>query len=125
MRGVSNLKKDTTEQKLDMYNQKIKKKEQQIEELEEGKRKLQNIIFELENNLHQGFRTLSELNQEQVKYNTKNYMLQQNQDEQERAIRQRLRDSSERFEGIYKKETQKLDDEREILYKKRSDISWD
>ncbi|GGC97728.1 hypothetical protein [Enterococcus wangshanyuanii] len=108
------------------YNQLIVQKEEQLDELTNNKRKITEAIQNLEEDLHRGFQTVAMLNDEAARFgNTENHQLQRYNEEQERAFHQLLRESNEQIVLAYKKETKKMDEEREMLYKKRSDIPWD
>lgn len=83
-------------------------------------------IFNLEEDLHRCFQELNSLNNENSRFGgSKTIWLQRNNEEQEPSFRQLLRESNEQIALAYKKETKKMDEEREMLYKKRSDIPWD
>ncbi|MFD2305325.1 hypothetical protein [Enterococcus termitis] len=120
------MEKNNPEQEQKVYNQKIRKKENQMDDLANEKRKIESVLSELEADLHRGFRQLSELNEEQARYgNTQNLWELRKNEEQSHIIQQKLQESNEQIALAYKKETKVLDDERETLYKKRSEISWD
>ncbi|OJG71822.1 hypothetical protein [Enterococcus quebecensis] len=108
------------------YNRLILENEELTNELNSGKRKIEESIYNLEEDFHRGFQELSSLNDENSRFGgSKTSWLQRNNEEQERAFRQLLRESNEQIALAYKKETKKMDEEREMLYKKRSDIPWD
>ncbi|MFD1901460.1 hypothetical protein [Enterococcus termitis] len=108
------------------YDRLILENEQLIDELNNGKRKIEESIYTLEEDLHRSFKELSNLNDENSRFGGfKTSWLQRNNEEQERVFRQLLRESNEQIALAYKKETKKMDEERELLYKKRGDIPWD
>ncbi|MTD41845.1 hypothetical protein GIX45_25145 [Erwinia sp. CPCC 100877] len=116
----------THEQQQRLYNQEILRKENQKDELINEKRKIENAIFELESDLRLGFQQVTVLNDELFKQgNSMNFRKMQRGEEYLQAFRQQLRASEEQFELAYRKEINRLDDEREALYKKRSEIPWD
>lgn len=120
------VKKDNPQQEQATYNQKIIEKENQIGYLANEQRKIETVLFELETNLHRGFRQLSKLNEEQVKYgNSKNLQELRKNEEEAHMFQQNLQETNEQLAFAYKKESKILEDERENLYKKRSEISWD
>jgi hypothetical protein len=123
---VNELNQLSYEQQQRMCNQEVLQIENQQDELMNERRKIKNAILELESDLQRGFRQVSVLNDELVNQgNTKNLRRMQKNDEYLQSFQQRLRDSGEQFESAYNKAINRLDDEREALYKKRSEIPWD
>ncbi|MBC1859366.1 hypothetical protein HBP63_05630 [Listeria welshimeri] len=121
---MSELEKKINEQERWKCNQLIIENEQQMDELNKAKRKIEETIFNLEEDLRKGFRELNNLNNENLKFESSNW-LENTDEEQERAFRQYLHESNEVIASAYKKEAKKMNEERELLYKKRSDIPWD
>ncbi|MGM0214463.1 hypothetical protein [Enterococcus sp. AZ109] len=120
------MEKKTNDQERAKYDRLILENEQLIDELNNENRKIAESIHSLEEDLHRGFRKLNNLDNQNSRFGGSNTSwLHRNNEEQERAFRQLLRESNERIAAAYKKETKKIDEERELLYKKRSDISWD
>lgn len=108
------------------YDRLILENEELIDELNNGKRKIEESIYSLEEDFHRGFQKLNSLNDETSRFGgSQTSWLLHNNEEQERSFRQLLRESNEQIALAYKKETKKMDEEREMLYKKRSDIPWD
>ncbi|MBM5721433.1 hypothetical protein [Listeria ivanovii] len=108
------------------YNQLILENEQQMDELSNGKRKLEESIYNLEVDFRRGFQELNNLNNENARFDSfETNQLKRHNEEQEQSFRQLLRESNDQIVSAYKNETKKMDEEREILYKKRSDIPWD
>ena len=123
---MNELNQLSYEQQQRMCNQEVLQIENQQDELVNERRKIKNAILELESDLQRGFRQVSVLNDELVNQgNTKNLRRMQKNDEYLQGFQQRLRDSGEQFESAYNKAINRLDDEREALYKKRSEIPWD
>lgn len=123
---MNELNQLSYEQQQRMCNQEVLQIENQQDELVNERRKIKNAILELESDLQRGFRQVSVLNDELVNQgNTKNLRRMQKNDEYLQVFQQRLRDSGEQFESAYNKAINRLDDEREALCKKRSEIPWD
>ncbi|MGK0551127.1 hypothetical protein ACSFB8_04080 [Enterococcus faecalis] len=120
------MENKTNEQERVKYDQLILENDELIDELNNGKRKIEESIYTLEADVHRGFQELNRLNDENLRFGgSKTSWLQCNNEEQERAFRQLLRESNEQIALAYKKEAKKMDEERETLYKKRSEIPWD
>jgi chromosome segregation ATPase len=120
------LKKSSPEQKRENYTQQIIQKENQIDDLTDDKRKLEHVILDLDHDIQRGFQQLGELNQEQARYGGSESLWQlQKNEEQLRLFRQTLQEANEEIISMYQKEVVKLDNEKEKLYKERSEIPWD
>ncbi|MGM0219308.1 hypothetical protein [Enterococcus sp. AZ126] len=120
------MENKTNEQERVKYDRLILENEELTDELNNGKRKIEESIYTLEEDFHRGFQELNSLNDENSRFSgSKTGWLQCNNEEQERSFRQLLRESNEQIVLAYKKETKKMDEEREMLYKKRSDVPWD
>lgn len=114
------------EQERDNYNRLISQKEEQLVKLSNEERKIGESLHTLEEDLHRGFQALNGLSVESSRFGgAETTWLQQENEEQERSFRQLLCESDEHITSAYKKETRKMDDERETLYTKRSEIPWD
>lgn len=114
------------EQERDSYNRLISQKEEQLVKLSHEERKIEKSLRTLEEDLHKGFQGLKGLSAEASRFGgPETSWLQQENEEQERSFRQLLCESDEEIASAYKKETRKMDDERETLYTKRSEIPWD
>ncbi|WP_088815698.1 MULTISPECIES: hypothetical protein [Listeria] len=108
------------------YNQCIMQKENQIDLLGENQKEVEDLLYRLDEDLQTGFRRLRDLNDSQLKeVQSVFYQVQQRNEDLERRFRQQVRDTQEQFTYLFIKEIQKMNDEREALYKKRSEIPWD
>lgn len=118
-------KKDDKQNRAN-YNLLISQKENQMDELKEEKRKIDDAIHRLDEDLRRGFQALSDLNDGPARFeNSQNTWLQRSNEEQEQRFRQSLLASSEQITTAYRNKAKEMAEEREALYKKRSEVTWD
>lgn len=120
------MKHNEHDQERSQYNQLISQKETQIRELGDDKRKIEETIHRLEEDLQRGFHALRMLDDECAANGyPKNLRLQQENDEQHGMFRRQLEESNEEISAVYRNETKKMEQEREELYTKRGEVPWD
>lgn len=114
------------EQERTKYTQLIVQKEEEMAARTNDKRKIEALIQTLEENLHNGFQTLTRLGEEVVYFGGSEMNGQWHHEEERRhTFQQMLQKSNEQLENAYRNETRRLDEERESLYQKRGAIPWD
>lgn len=123
MGKLSEIKND---QERAIYNQLIVQKENQMDVLIENQKKIEKSLYQLDEDFRRGFQQLRFLNDynngtEKEVHNR----VQQWDDNLENRFRQQVQLTQEEFNCIFQKEIHQTDDEREELYKKRSEIPWD
>ncbi|WP_233449050.1 hypothetical protein [Listeria cossartiae] len=120
------LNEKTNDQERAVYNQLIIQKENQIDRLLEDQKEIEKSLYQLDEDFQRGFQQLRCLNEnnndlDKVKY----FRAQQWDDNLESRLRRQVQDAQEEFNYVFQKEIHEMDDEREELYKKRSEIPWD
>lgn len=120
------LNEKTNEQERAVYNQLIIQKENQIDRLIRDQKEIEKSLYQLDEDFQKGFQQLRCLNEnnnglDKVKY----FRAQQWDDNLESGLRRQVQDVQEEFNYVFQKEIREMDDEREELYKKRSEIPWD
>ncbi|MDA9470444.1 hypothetical protein [Enterococcus sp. 5H] len=116
----------TNDQERLKYNRLIMEKESTLDDLTRDKRKIEECIFELKDNLHRGFQELNMLNEECVRNGSnENRLMQRHNEEQEHFFQQQLREAEYQIIDDYNAESKSIKDETEVLYKKRSEVPWD
>lgn len=120
------LNEKTNDQERAVYNQLIIQKENQIDRLLEDQKEIEKSLYQLDEDFQRGFQQLRCLNEnnnglDKVKY----FRAQQWDDDLESRLRRQVQDAQEEFNYVFQKEIHEMDDEREKLYKKRSEIPWD
>lgn len=97
-----------------------------MDQLEEDQKKVEKALYQLDEDLRNGFQRLKELNEENDKeMQNEIFRMQQKNDDQERRFRQTIQDTQKEFTHVFQKEIRRVDDEREELHKKRGEIPWD
>lgn len=120
------LKEQTSDQKRAIYNQQIVQKENEIDQINESQKEIERSFYRLEEELQTGFYHLRSLNEDQLTDEERKYHpSQQREYDLERSFRQRIQDAQEEFTYVFRKELHQMEDEREELYKKRSELPWD
>lgn len=118
------MERKKNEQERAKYYRLILQKEEQLDELTNTERTITDAMENLEEDLGRGFQTVAMLNDDVTHDGTsKKYEQQRHDDEQEQVFRQLLHESKEQIAAAYRKGTNKVDEERETLYKKRSELS--
>ncbi|HHR2573958.1 TPA: hypothetical protein ACSY34_00725 [Listeria monocytogenes] len=120
------LNEKTNEQERAVYNQLIIQKENQMDRLIRDQKEIEKSLYQLDEDFQKGFQQLRCLNEnnnglDKVKY----FRAQQWDDNLESGLRRQVQDVQEEFNYVFQKEIREMDDEREELYKKRSEIPWD
>lgn len=120
------LNEKTNEQERAVYNQLIIQKENQMDRLIRDQKEIEKSLYQLDEDFQKGFQQLRCLNEnnnglDKVKY----FRAQQWDDNLESGLRRQVQDVQEEFNYVFQKERREMDDEREELYKKRSEIPWD
>ncbi|WP_228465555.1 hypothetical protein [Listeria marthii] len=120
------LNEKTNDQERAVYNQLIIQKENQMDRLLDDQKEIEKSLYQLDEDFQRGFQQLRCLNEnnnglDKVKY----FRAQQWDDDLESRLRHQVQDAQEEFNYVFQKEIHEMDDEREKLYKKRSEIPWD
>ncbi|UHP13448.1 hypothetical protein LAX74_002125 [Listeria marthii] len=120
------LNEKTNDQERAVYNQLIIQKENQMDRLLDDQKEIEKSLYQLDEDFQRGFQQLRCLNEnnnglDKVKY----FRAQQWDDDLESRLRRQVQDAQEEFNYVFQKEIHEMDDEREELYKKRSEIPWD
>ncbi|EHL5791256.1 hypothetical protein KEB86_000851 [Listeria monocytogenes] len=120
------MNEKTNEQERAVYNQLIIQKENQMDRLIRDQKEIEKSLYQLDEDFQKGFQQLRCLNEnnnglDKVKY----FRAQQWDDNLESGLRRQVQDVQEEFNYVFQKEIREMDDEREELYKKRSEIPWD
>ncbi|MBC2248508.1 hypothetical protein HCB49_00625 [Listeria sp. FSL L7-0123] len=120
------MNEKTNDQERAVYNQLIIQKENQMDRLLEDQKEIEKSLYQLDEDFQRGFQQLRCLNEnnnglDKVKY----FRAQQWDDDLESRLRRQVQDAQEEFNYVFQKEIHEMDDEREELYKKRSEIPWD
>ncbi|MDT0015689.1 hypothetical protein QJV03_00650 [Listeria swaminathanii] len=120
------LNEKTNDQERAVYNQLIIQKENQMDRLLDDQKEIEKSLYQLDEDFQRGFQQLRCLNEnnnglDKVKY----FRAQQWDDDLESRLRRQVQDAQEEFNYVFQKEIHEMDDEREKLYKKRSEIPWD
>lgn len=114
------------EQERLAYNRLIIEKETSVDDMKNDQRKLEDSLNSLQEDLQRGYRTLSMLNDEDIRDgNPENLRLHRHNEEQEHLFKRQLRDAEEELSERFAEQRRILDDETEELYRKRSEIPWD
>ncbi|ARJ91437.1 TPA: hypothetical protein IQB69_000666 [Listeria monocytogenes] len=120
------MNEKTNDQERAVYNQLIIQKENQMDRLLDDQKEIEKSLYQLDEDFQRGFQQLRCLNEnnnglDKVKY----FRAQQWDDDLESRLRCQVQDAQEEFNYVFQKEIHEMDDEREKLYKKRSEIPWD
>lgn len=116
----------TNDQERLKYNRLITEKENTLGDLNRDKRKIEECISELKENLHRGFQELNMLNKENIRHGgNENKLMQRHNEEQEHFFQKQFRDAEHQIIDNYNAESKLIKDETEGLYKKRSEVPWD
>lgn len=108
------------------YTQLIIENENTIDDLKDEHKKITVTIDMVQEDLQNGYRHLSMLNDEDLYHkDSESIQFQQCNGEQEYFFRRELIKSEELISEEYVQQEKLLEEESEKLYKKRSAISWD
>lgn len=119
---------DTTknDQERAKYTRLIGEKEETIDQLKLDKRKVEDSLQNLQTTLQRSYRKLAMLNEEDLRDgNQENRRMQRQEEEQEHFFKRELGQAEANLSESYKEQAKLLEDEKEKLYEKRGEISWD
>lgn len=120
------LNDKTNEQERAVSNQLIIQKENQMDRLIGDQKEIEKSLYQLDEDFQKGFQQLRCLNENNNGLDKGKYFrAQQWDDNLESGLRRQVQDAQEEFNYVFQKEIREMDDEREELYKKRSEIPWD
>lgn len=123
---MKKLRENTNDRERAAYNQRIMEKESQLDKMKENRKEVENSLYQLDEDFRRGFHQLRMLSDENIR-EVQTGIFQENQrnEELERGFRQKVQVAKEQFLHVFQKEIHRIDDEREELYKQRSEIPWD
>lgn len=123
---MKKLRENTNDRERAAYNQQIMEKESQLDKMKENRKEVENSLYQLDEDFRRGFHQLRMLSDENIR-EVQTGIFQENQrnEELERGFRQKVQVAKEQFSHVFQKEIHRIDDEREELYKQRSEIPWD
>ncbi|MBS7576310.1 MULTISPECIES: hypothetical protein [unclassified Enterococcus] len=109
-----------------LYNQKITEKEREMEEISAQKRQIEQVLFNLEEDLANHHQQLINLNDELVVKGADDYRLnQENETIQHYQFKRIISAQSEQLNHAFKQSINELENEREALYRERNELAWD
>ncbi|HHQ0200569.1 hypothetical protein [Listeria innocua] len=123
---MKKLRENTNDRERAAYNQQIMEKESQLDKMKENRKEVENSLYQLDEDFRRGFHQLRMLSDENIReVQTGIFQEDQRNEELERGFRQKVQVAKEQFLHVFQKEIHRIDDEREELYKQRSEIPWD
>ncbi|EOV8883787.1 TPA: hypothetical protein ACSK90_002275 [Listeria innocua] len=123
---MKKLRENTNDRERAAYNQRIMEKESQLDKMKENRKEVENSLYQLDEDFRRGFQQLRMLSDENIREaQTGIFQEDQRNEELERGFRQKVQVTKEQFSHVFQKEIHRIDDEREELYKQRSEIPWD
>ncbi|EOH4042240.1 TPA: hypothetical protein ACSZAJ_11940 [Listeria monocytogenes] len=123
---MKKLRENTNDRERAAYNQRIMEKESQLDKMKENRKEVENSLYQLDEDFRRGFHQLRMLSDENIReVQTGIFQEDQRNEELERGFRQKVQVAKEQFSHVFQKEIHRIDDEREELYKQRSEIPWD
>lgn len=123
---MKKLRENTNDRERAAYNQRIMEKESQLDKMKENRKEVENSLYQLDEDFRRGFHQLRMLSDENIReVQTGIFQEDQKNEELERGFRQKVQVAKEQFSHVFQKEIHRIDDEREELYKQRSEIPWD
>lgn len=123
---MKKLRENTNDRERAAYNQQIMEKESQLDKMKENRKEVENSLYQLDEDFRRGFHQLRMLSDENIREaQTGIFQEDQRNEELERGFRQKVQVAKEQFSHVFQKEIHRIDDEREELYKQRSEIPWD
>ncbi len=123
---MKKLRENTNDRERAAYNQRIMEKESQLDKMKENRKEVENSLYQLDEDFRRGFHQLRMLSDENIReVQTDIFQEEQRNEELEKGFRQKLQVAKEQFSHVFQKEIHRIDDEREELYKQRSEIPWD
>lgn len=123
---MKKLRENTNDRERAAYNQRIMEKESQLDKMKENRKEVENSLYQLDEDFRRGFHQLRMLSDENIReVQTGIFQEDQRNEELERGFRQKVQVAKEQFSHVFQKEIHRIDDEREELYKQRSEVPWD
>lgn len=123
---MKKLRENTNDRERAAYNQQIMEKESQLDKMKENRKEVENSLYQLDEDFRRGFHQLRMLSDENIREVQRGiFQEDQRNEELERGFRQKVQVAKEQFSHVFQKEIHRIDDEREELYKQRSEIPWD
>lgn len=123
---MKKLRENTNDRERAAYNQQIMEKKSQLDKMKENRKEVENSLYQLDEDFRRGFHQLRMLSDENIReVQTGIFQEDQRNEELERGFRQKVQVAKEQFSHVFQKEIHRIDDEREELYKQRSEIPWD
>ncbi|WP_235007367.1 hypothetical protein [Listeria monocytogenes] len=123
---MKKLRENTNDRERAAYNQQIMEKESQLDKMKENRKEVENSLYQLDEDFRRGFHQLRMLSDENIReVQTDIFQEEQRNEELEKGFRQKVQVAKEQFSHVFQKEIHRIDDEREELYKQRSEIPWD
>lgn len=123
---MKKLRENTNDRERAAYNQRIMEKESQLDKMKENQKEVENSLYQLDEDFRRGFHQLRMLSDENIReVQTGVFQEDQRNEALERGFRQKVQVAKEQFSHVFQKEIHRIDDEREELYKQRSEIPWD
>ncbi|EPO9374829.1 hypothetical protein ACY28H_001938 [Listeria monocytogenes] len=123
---MKKLRENTNDRERAAYNQRIMEKESQLDKMKENRKEVENSLYQLDEDFRRGFHQLRMLSDENIReVQTGVFQEDQRNEALERGFRQKVQVAKEQFSHVFQKEIHRIDDEREELYKQRSEIPWD
>ncbi|EAE3589635.1 hypothetical protein ACY3DP_001655 [Listeria monocytogenes] len=120
------MRENTNDRERAAYNQQIMEKESQLDKMKENRKEVENSLYQLDEDFRRGFHQLRMLSDENIReVQTGIFQEDQRNEELERGFQQKVQVAKEQFSHVFQKEIHRIDDEREELYKQRSEIPWD
>ncbi|EBF5167126.1 hypothetical protein FH017_00715 [Listeria monocytogenes] len=120
------MRENTNDRERAAYNQRIMEKESQLDKMKENRKEVENSLYQLDEDFRRGFHQLRMLSDENIReVQTGIFQEEQRNEELEKGFRQKVQVAKEQFSHVFQKEIHRIDDEREELYKQRSEIPWD
>lgn len=118
-------KKQTEDEKIKL-TQAIQTQENKIDDLKSERDKVQESFDNFQWELRKGYQSLTRLNQEEVHFGGEDMRItQQKEDEQELYFRRKLSSLQEEIHQQYGKQAKMIENDKEALQKKRSELVWD
>lgn len=108
------------------YNLLIGEKETTLDDLKKEQRKIGDSLCNLRDELQRGYRALAMLNEEENRESGQSVnSFQRRTEQQEQYYKRKLTDAENQLTEIYSEQRKLLDEEKEELCRKRSELPWD
>lgn len=120
------MDKQQAEQEQLKLTKAIQQQETKTDDLKNEGKKVQETFDNLQFDLRKGYQELTRLNQEEIHFGGKDtIMTQQKEDEQSLYFRRQLGQLQEEISQQYSQQAKLIENEKEVLQKKRSELAWD